>query len=193
MNYLTIDNTAIALTPNRLRAWDTRSTGGVTMTTHRPGGSSTGGSSTTGASSPSPAVVFRAMNLASRTWPHYFDKAFGMPDLRLTEFAVLQQLSESGPTPMVRLSDENLVTKAAVTAIIDAMEKKGLVRRVRDSSDRRVVNIRMTPAGRKLFAVARRRYEAVVTGFVSVLEPDEVRVLAQSFEKLNRFVDEQGV
>ncbi len=163
------------------------------MTAHRPRGSSAGDGRPPGESSPTPAAVFRAMNTASRKWPHYFDKAFGIPDLRLTEFAVLQQLSESGPTPMVRLSDENLVTKAAVTAIIDAMEKKGLVRRVRDSSDRRVVNIRMTPAGKKLFAVARRRYEAVVTGFVSVLEPDEVRVLAQSFEKLNRFVDEQGV
>lgn len=141
---------------------------------------------------PSPSAVFRSMNQASKKWPHYFDKAFGVPDLRLTEFAVLQQLSESGPTPMVRLSDENLVTKAAVTAIIDAMETKGLVRRVRDSSDRRVVNIQMTPAGKKLFAVAKRRYKEVVTGFVSVLEPDEIRVLVRSFAKLNRFVDEHS-
>ena len=131
------------------------------------------------------------MNVASKKWPHYFDKAFGIPDLRLTEFAVLQQLSESGPTPMVRLSDENLVTKAAITAIIDAMEAKGLVQRVRDSTDRRVVNIQMTPAGKKLFASARRRYKAIVTGFVSVLEPDEIRTLVRSFEKLSRFIDEQ--
>lgn len=46
---------------------------------------------------PSPEAVFRAMNLASKKLPHYFDKSFGMPELRLTEFAVLQQLAESGP------------------------------------------------------------------------------------------------
>jgi MarR family transcriptional regulator, 2-MHQ and catechol-resistance regulon repressor len=142
---------------------------------------------------PSPTVVFRAMNSASKRLPHYFDKAFGTVDLRLTEFGVLQQLSESGPTPMVRLSDENLVTKAAVTAIIDEMEAKGLVRRTRDSSDRRVVNIRMTPAGKKLFTVARRRHQEIVNLFVSLLEPDEVRTLVRSFEKLARFLDEQGV
>ena len=142
---------------------------------------------------PSPATVFRAMNRASRKWPHYLDKAFGMPDLRLTEFAVLQQLTESGPTPMVRLSDENLVTKAAITAIVDAMETKGLVRRLRDSPDRRVVNIVMTPAGQKLFTAARRRYEEIVAGFVSVLEPEEARVLIRSLEKLNRFADEHGI
>ena len=161
------------------------------MPTHRKDGSSTEDSGPRREPSPSPTTVFRAMSSASKRLPRYFDKAFGTVDLRLTEFSVLQQLSESGPTPMVRLSDENLVTKAAVTAIIDAMEKKGLVRRVRDSSDRRVVNIQMTPAGKKLFAVARRRHQAVVNGFVSTLEPDEVRVLVRSFEKLIRFIDEE--
>lgn len=160
------------------------------MSTRRREVSSAAGGGPPPESTPSPAVVFRAMNSASKKWPHYFDKAFGVPDLRLTEFAVLQQLSESGPTPMVRLSDENLVTKAAITAIIDAMETKGLVRRARDSSDRRVVNIQMTPAGRKVFAVARRRYRTIVTEFVSVLDPEEVRALVRSFEKLNRFIDQ---
>jgi len=160
------------------------------MPARRPEGSSTGDSWPTRKPPPNPAAVFRAMNVASKRLPHYFDKALGTVDLRLTEFSVLQQLSESGPTPMVRLSDENLVTKAAVTGIIDAMETKGLVRRVRDSSDRRVVNIQMTPAGKKLFAVARRRHQAVVKGFVSTLEPDEIRVLVRSFEKLIRFIDE---
>jgi DNA-binding MarR family transcriptional regulator len=133
------------------------------------------------------------MNSASKRLPHYFDKAFGTVDLRLTEFGVLQQLAESGPTAMVRLSDGNRVTKAAVTAIIDEMEAKGLVRRVRDSSDRRVVNIRMTPAGKKLYAVARRRHQEIVNAFVSVLEPDEARALVRSFDKLARFMDEHGV
>jgi len=163
------------------------------MPTRRSEGSSTGDNGPMLEPPPSPEDVFRAMNLASKKLPHYFDKAFGVPDLRLTEFGVLQQLSESGPTSMVRLSDENLVTKAAITAIIDEMEAKGLVRRVRDSPDRRVVNIRMTPAGKKLFAVARRRHQAIVAGFVALLEPDEIRILVRSFEKLYKFADEHGV
>jgi MarR family transcriptional regulator, 2-MHQ and catechol-resistance regulon repressor len=163
------------------------------MPTRRSKGSSTAERERRRDSPPSPAVVFRAMNSASKRLPHYFDKAFGSVDLRLTEFAVLQQLSESGPTPMVRLSDENLVTKAAVTAIVDEMEAKGLVRRARDSSDRRVVNVRMTPAGKKLFVVARRRHQQIVNAFVSMLEPEELRALVRSFDKLARFMDEQEV
>jgi MarR family transcriptional regulator, 2-MHQ and catechol-resistance regulon repressor len=163
------------------------------MPTRRSEGPSTGDRGPVREPPPSPEAVFRAMNLASKTLPHYFNKAFGMVDLRLTEFSVLQQLSESGPTPMVRLSDENLVTKAAVTAIIDAMETKGLVRRVRDSPDRRVVNIQMTPAGKKLFVVARRRHQEIVTSFVSSLEADELRALFRAFEKLIRFMEEKPV
>jgi MarR family transcriptional regulator, 2-MHQ and catechol-resistance regulon repressor len=163
------------------------------MATRRAPGSSAGERGPKREPPPSPEAVFRAMNLASKKMPHYFDKVFGVPDLRLTEFAVLQQLSESGPTPMVRLSDENLVTKAAITAIIDVMETKGLVRRVRDSPDRRVVNIQMTPAGKKLFVVARRRHQAIVTGFVASLEPDELRALIRSFEKLMKFMERSPV
>ncbi len=160
------------------------------MSLHRPKPASPGERRPVRESPPSPGTVFRAMNLASRRMPHYFDKAFGLIDLRLTEFSVLEQLSESGPTPMVRLSNENLVTKAAITAIIDAMETKGLVRRMRDSSDRRVVNIEMTAAGKKLFAVARRRHKEIVARFVASLEPDETRALIRSFEKLMKFMDQ---
>lgn len=160
------------------------------MPTRRSEGSPSGGNKPTEEPLPSAAAVFRVMNSTSNKLPRYFEKAFGMGDLRLTEFGVLQQLAESGPTPMVRLSDENQVTKAAITAIIDAMETKGLVRRVRDSSDRRVVNVRLTPAGRKLFVVARRRHKEIVARFVSLLEPEELRVLVRSFEKLLSFIDE---
>ena len=58
--------------------------------------------------------------------------------------------------------------------------------------DRRVVNVRMTPTGKKHFLVARRRYQEIVNAFVSLLEPDEARALVRSFDKLARFMDERG-
>jgi DNA-binding MarR family transcriptional regulator len=104
--------------------------------------------------SPSPAEVFRAIILASKKLPHFFDKALEESGLRLTEYRELQMLSVVGPTSMIKLSDEMLVTKTAVTAITDEMEQKGLVKRVRDTIDRRIVYIEITPEGEKLFAIA---------------------------------------
>lgn len=192
INYLSVYHTVIDLTARRLGALVRQDREGVILSGRQAQARASGDGRPTREPPPDPATVFRAMNQASKRLPHYFDKNFGIPDLRLTEFGILQQLAESGPTPMARLSDENLVTKAAITVIIDEMESKGLVRRDRDSSDRRIVNIQLTPGGRKLFATARRRYEEVVAGLVSLLEPDELRALVRSFEKLNRYVEEHS-
>lgn len=134
----------------------------------------------------------RALLLTSKKLPQIFDKELGKIDLRLTEYRVLQQLSESGPTPMAKFSNEMLVTKAAITAITDEMERKGLVRRVRDSGDRRIVKVEMTPAGKKLFTLAKNRHDAVVTKLVSLLDPNEIRGVLRSYEKLNKFADEEA-
>jgi len=156
------------------------------MATSRKGGR------TTRQPLPSPAAVFRAIILASKRMPHFFDEALDPLGLNLTEFHVLQTLAKSGPTPMARLGDGALVTRAAVTAIADELEDRGLVRRVRGSGDRRVINVQMTPAGRKLFALARQKHEAVITRFVSLLEPDEVRTLMRCYEKMLKFPDQKS-
>jgi DNA-binding MarR family transcriptional regulator len=148
-----------------------------------------GGTRTTPEASPNPGDVFRAIFLANTKMPHFFEKALEEVGLRLTEYRVLQRLSVSGATPMAKLTDETLVTKAAITAIIDQMEKRGMVKRVRDSADRRIVNVQVTPEGRKLFAVARKRHDAILTKFVSLLDAEETRVLLRAYEKLNKFVD----
>jgi MarR family transcriptional regulator, organic hydroperoxide resistance regulator len=72
------------------------------------------------------------------------------------------------------------------------MEEKGLVKRTRDSADRRVINIEILPAGQRLFALAMRRHEALITKLVSLLDPNEVKVLFRSYEKINKFADEES-
>src|SRR5690348_14383311 len=48
------------------------------------------------------------------------------------------------------IADRLLVTRAAVTAILDALEAKGFVRRNRSGADGRMSLIAITAAGRKL-------------------------------------------
>ncbi len=144
------------------------------------------------ASLPDPMDVWRALLLMSKKMPQFFDKALGTVDLRFTEYKLLQKLFEAGPTPMAKLSDEMYVTKAGVTAITDEMEKKGLVKRVRDAEDRRIVNVEMTPPGKKLYGLARQKHLAFVKRFVANLEPEEIRTLLRIYDKLNKFVDQES-
>src|SRR5207245_712035 len=61
---------------------------------------------------------------------------------------ILRQASD-GVNPH-EIADRLLVTRAAVTAILDALEAKGLVRRDRSGADGRMSLIAITAAGKKL-------------------------------------------
>ena len=66
----------------------------------------------------------------------------------MTHLQVLWRLEESGELPMSRLAEFLAVSDSNATGLIDRMEERGLVTRIRVSDDRRVVLVRLTPAGR---------------------------------------------
>jgi DNA-binding MarR family transcriptional regulator len=62
----------------------------------------------------------------------------------------LLTLNDHGPLPPSQIARYILVKSSTVTGIVDRLEQKGLVRRVRNSRDRRVINIELTDKGRAL-------------------------------------------
>lgn len=66
----------------------------------------------------------------------------------MTHLHVIWQLEDHGGSlPMGRLADLLGVSMSNVTGLVDRMEERGLVERVRPADDRRVVHVRPTPAG----------------------------------------------
>jgi DNA-binding MarR family transcriptional regulator len=81
---------------------------------------------------------------------------------------------------MNELSRLLMVTGGNVTAIVDQVEKEGLVGRLEEPADRRAFRIRLTPAGRKTFAEMARAHEEWVVELLSGLsrrEQDELLAL----------------
>jgi DNA-binding MarR family transcriptional regulator len=62
-----------------------------------------------------------------------------------------------------------LVTGGNVTAIVAQLESEQLVQRQTDAEDRRAFKVRLTPAGRRAFAVMAREHEAWVVDLLSPL------------------------
>ena len=79
-----------------------------------------------------------------------------------------------------------MVTGGNVTAIVDQLEKEGLVERLDEPADRRAFRIRLTRAGERSFAEMAREHEEWVVGLLSGLsrrEQDELlRLLAKAKE-----------
>lgn len=62
----------------------------------------------------------------------------------------LLALKDHGPLPPSQIARHILVKSSTVTGIVDRLEQKGLVQRVRNSRDRRVINIELTDTGGEL-------------------------------------------
>jgi DNA-binding MarR family transcriptional regulator len=67
--------------------------------------------------------------------------------ISMAHLQTLWILQEHGPQPMTHLADLLGVAVPNATGIIDRMEQRGLVERLRDGADRRVVIVRQTPDG----------------------------------------------
>lgn len=85
------------------------------------------------------------------------------------QFAVLKNLAEGPAETAADLCRFMQYDTGAMTRILDRLEQKGWVRRERCRQDRRVVFLRVAPAGRaqlpKLLAVCSRVLEAHLAGF----------------------------
>src|SRR5258708_11741158 len=75
------------------------------------------------------------------------------------------------------IADRLLVTRAAVTAILDALEAKGLVRRDRSGADGRMSLIAITAAGKKLLDGLLPEHFAAERAMASVLGANEKDML----------------
>jgi DNA-binding MarR family transcriptional regulator len=73
------------------------------------------------------------------------------------------------------LSNRMQVTPAAVTHLINDLEKSDYVERVSDPSDRRIVLIRPTEAGLKMMEVANAQFLDNLKGLVEFLGEDDSR------------------
>jgi len=63
------------------------------------------------------------------------------------ELALLRAVAREGPMISRELGGRFGVPVSTMTGLIDRMEKKGLVRRVRGRRDRRAIELEATPAG----------------------------------------------
>ncbi len=81
-----------------------------------------------------------------------FDARLAPLDLNLTQASLLGYVCEFGATTQTDLADHLGIGRAAIGAVIDRLEARGLVERRPNPDDRRVWLVSITDAGRDLAA-----------------------------------------
>ena len=110
------------------------------------------------------------------------DFAFTLP-----RFDVLAQLDRNPDgMSMGDLSEQLMVSAGNITGLIDRLRKDGLVDRVADPRDRRTQRVRMTPAGKALFARLAPRHRTWIRAMFAEMEPEQVEELLGLLNTLKR-------
>lgn len=98
-------------------------------------------------------------------------------ELTFSQVEILRFIGESGKETMKSIADHLKITPPSATAMIDEMEKRGLVKRINDTQDRRVVIIAFTPKAKKLFASISARKQTILSSMLSRLSTQDKKTL----------------
>jgi DNA-binding MarR family transcriptional regulator len=100
-------------------------------------------------------------------------------ELTFGQVRLLFLLSKHGPSPMSRIAEWLGVSLPAVSGAVERMERHGLVTRQHRLDDRRVVDCRLTEAGRHLIdEISGMRLE-MMRRILGVLTEDELAEMAR--------------
>jgi MarR family 2-MHQ and catechol resistance regulon transcriptional repressor len=107
-------------------------------------------------------------------------------DLTVGQFAVLEALHHLGPLFQRDICTKLLMSGGNLTMVVDNLEKRGLVRRERPASNRRLVRVTLTPAGRRTIAKVFPVHAGSVAEEFAVLTDAEQEEIGCLCKKLGR-------
>lgn len=113
--------------------------------------------------------------------------------LTASQSGVLRSLFNHGPLSSADLSRKLFVTPSNITGIIDRLEKKGYVERVRKAGDRRVALITLTPPGLEISQSLPDPIEKKLISGLAHLDPERVLNLEAAMEQILALVDAEDV
>ncbi len=106
--------------------------------------------------------------------------------ISLGHLQILWILQEHGPLPVSRLADWLGIGAPNATGLLDRMEQRGLVERIREGDDRRVVLARMTDAGRAAVAEHDGWRAELIEQVLQPLPTDQLLAVAAGVRRARR-------
>jgi DNA-binding MarR family transcriptional regulator len=97
---------------------------------------------------------------------------------------VLAAVMKQGPIPMSEIGKRMDISKPYMTALVDKLIREGLVKRIPDVHDRRVVNVVITRAGRDTLKEFRKNTRKIIMENLSSLTSDDVSALHESLKTI---------
>ncbi|MFI4939881.1 MAG: MarR family winged helix-turn-helix transcriptional regulator [Burkholderiales bacterium] len=112
------------------------------------------------------------------------DKELAQFDITAAQYVVLATLADDHADSAAQLCKEISYNQGAMTRMIDRLEQKGLLRRVRSHHDRRIVQLELTDEGKAINPVLRTCSVNVSNRLLRGFSKDEVRQFESFLERM---------
>lgn len=97
---------------------------------------------------------------------------------------VLKKVHHLGTVSMSEIGRHMEISKPYMTALVDKLIAEGLVERIEDPDDRRVVKIRITAAGRNIHKEFTKRAREAVVSRLSSLDSEDIESFHESVKNI---------
>jgi DNA-binding MarR family transcriptional regulator len=136
--------------------------------------------------------IGKLLRRAHRTYSRKLQDELAAHRVSLAQYLHLRELWELNGITQVELSQKVGIEKASSTAVLDSLERGGLIFRVRNPEDRRKVNVYLTPAGQKIRDVLGPAAKSVAAQAVSDLSMSELDMLFSVLNKMITNLEDSG-
>lgn len=120
-----------------------------------------------------------------RAFQRELNRRLGSLNITYLDFLILKATME-GETTMAKLAKRFFVTQSAITAAVDRLEEMKLVSRGRSSDDRRIITVKITDDGVKVFEEGMIIYKSLAEDILRDFNDKEnlLKFLIQLLERL---------
>jgi len=124
-----------------------------------------------------------AVRSAARHVTQFYDQVLASTGLRITQFTILANLQEKGPSTINALAEDIVIDRTTLGRNILPLERDGLIKIEPTANDRRAKQLRLTKAGEKRLQAAAKKWSIAQARFESTFgrkRSAELRAILQA-------------
>ncbi|WP_448854744.1 MarR family winged helix-turn-helix transcriptional regulator [Corynebacterium frankenforstense] len=139
-----------------------------------------------------PEIIARRMRPAlTKLYVMYFRVA-EQSDLTGPQLSILSRLSENGPSRISQIAREEGIRMPTASNALHQLEQRGMVERLRDTTDRRGVRVRLTDHGAEELKRVGEERNAYFADLLRSLDEKDLEVADQATDVINRLAEAYG-
>ena len=130
------------------------------------------------------SLMFTVLEAAG-TLIERLEEALATVGLSMAKYGILAQMAETDDAlALSELAEMQSCVRSNITQLVDRLEREGLVRRVDDAEDRRVVRAELTAAGKERHREGTRQVKRIEREFLGALSDADRKALERALRTI---------